>query len=609
MMQDRVPQARIIQGVERAAVRDRRRDLHRACSATCSAGGKTSRLYKRLVYKDRIATDVAAFLDDREIASQLLVWADGAARRRPAGGREGARRGGRARSSPQGPTPAELDARADASTAPASCAASSASAASAASRTSSRAAPVLPRASRRLQGDARDRAARPRRRPCSRRRAALDDRRRVRPRGARRSRSYTVHGHRRRSIEAAGCGRRRRTRRCRRSSAPRCPTASRCCSPGAPPCRSCGSALVLDAGFAADDPQRPGVSSMAMAMLDEGTTTRSALQIADQLRRSARSSSAGSQLDASTAQHVRAEGRLDPALDLYADVVLQPGVPESDLARVKQNTLARIQQEKVEPIGLALRVLPRLLYGARPRLRAAAHGLRHRGVGQRDDARPISRSSTDLVQAEHATLIVVGRHHARRAHAETRARAFAAWKPGDVPQKNIGAGAAADRTQLYLLDRPGAEQSHHPRRHRHRAEGEPRRVRVHGVQRRVRRRVHSRVNMNLREDKHWSYGAGSFAFDARGQRPWLMYAPVQTDKTKESVQELLKEMRGVVERPAASRPRAGTGAGPYDAHAGRALGNGRQRRRARSRRSSPTTCPKTTTAPTPRRCARSRPTR
>ena len=54
-----------------------------------------------------------------------------------------------------------------------------------------------------------------------------------------------------------------------------------------------------------------------------------------------------------------------------------------------------------------------------------------------------------------------------------------------------------------------------------------------------------RMNMNLREDKHWAYGAGSFAFDARGQRPWIIYAPVQTDKTKESVQEVLKELREV----------------------------------------------------------------
>jgi zinc protease len=60
----------------------------------------------------------------------------------------------------------------------------------------------------------------------------------------------------------------------------------------------------------------------------------------------------------------------------------------------------------------------------------------------------------------------------------------------------------------------------------------------------------SRVNMNLREDKHWSYGAGTLFWDARGPRPFLGYAPVQPDKTRESVQELLKEMRGIRgERP------------------------------------------------------------
>ncbi len=55
----------------------------------------------------------------------------------------------------------------------------------------------------------------------------------------------------------------------------------------------------------------------------------------------------------------------------------------------------------------------------------------------------------------------------------------------------------------------------------------------------------SRLNMNLREDKHWSYGAGTIFFDARGPRPFIAYAPVQTDKTKESVAEIAKELKGI----------------------------------------------------------------
>ena len=56
----------------------------------------------------------------------------------------------------------------------------------------------------------------------------------------------------------------------------------------------------------------------------------------------------------------------------------------------------------------------------------------------------------------------------------------------------------------------------------------------------------SRLNMNLREDKHWSYGAGSFLPDAAGQRMFIAFAPVQTDKTKESLQELNREVKNVL---------------------------------------------------------------
>src|SRR5260370_32272616 len=56
----------------------------------------------------------------------------------------------------------------------------------------------------------------------------------------------------------------------------------------------------------------------------------------------------------------------------------------------------------------------------------------------------------------------------------------------------------------------------------------------------------ARLNMNLREDKHWSYGARSLLWAARGQRPFIALAPVQTDKTKESMAEMNKEFRGLL---------------------------------------------------------------
>jgi zinc protease len=61
----------------------------------------------------------------------------------------------------------------------------------------------------------------------------------------------------------------------------------------------------------------------------------------------------------------------------------------------------------------------------------------------------------------------------------------------------------------------------------------------------------ARINMNLREDKHWAYGAYSFFVDARGQRPFIAYAPVQTDKTVAAMQEIQKELQDIIgSRPA-----------------------------------------------------------
>ena len=55
----------------------------------------------------------------------------------------------------------------------------------------------------------------------------------------------------------------------------------------------------------------------------------------------------------------------------------------------------------------------------------------------------------------------------------------------------------------------------------------------------------SRINMNLREGKHWAYGAYSLIYDTAAQRPFIVYAPVQTDKTKESIAEVLKELSAI----------------------------------------------------------------
>jgi hypothetical protein len=267
--------------------------------------------------------------------------------------------------------------------------------------------------------------------------------------------------------------------------------------------------------------------------------------------------------------------KLDPALALYADVVRNPAFPAADLERNRQNTLAQIQQEKVQPFGLALRVLPALLYGA-----GHAYGTPLTGSGTEAAVRAMTRDQLVAYhrawfKPNHATLVVVG--DVSMADLRPRLeRAFAGWAPGDVPAKAIAQVPARTRPEVYLLDRPGAEQSIIMAGQVVAPKANPDEFSIMAFNEAFGGAFTSRINLNLREDKHWSYGAGSFAFDARGQRPWIVYAPVQTDKTRESLAEMAKELREV----AAGRPVAGPGAGarpgPADAHPRRAVGDGRR---------------------------------
>jgi zinc protease len=307
--------------------------------------------------------------------------------------------------------------------------------------------------------------------------------------------------------------------------------------------------LLLDAGFAADQTGIPGTASLAMAMLDEGTAQRNALQISDQLAQLGSNLSTGSKLDVSSISLEALRETLDPSLAIYADVILHPSFPRPDFERLKKQRLAQIRQEKADPVGLALRVFPGLLYG-----KGHAYANPWTGSGTEESTAKISRE--DLIRfhqawfkPNHATLVVVG----ATSLAEIRPKLehlFAGWKPGDVPAKSITTVAQQPRPVVYLIDRPGSLQSLIIAGNVAPPKANPQEVSIQTMNGVLGSDFSSRVNMNLREDKHWAYGAFTFFRDARGQRPFVAYAPVQTDKTKEAVVELDKELRGITkDRP------------------------------------------------------------
>ena len=305
--------------------------------------------------------------------------------------------------------------------------------------------------------------------------------------------------------------------------------------------------LVVDAGFAADQFATPGTASLALAMLREGTASRSSLDISDELRGLGANLGTYSDLDTSYVSMSALTENLEESLDVFADVILNPAFPEQDFARLQQLRIVGIQQEKVQPRTLALRLFPRILYGD-----GHAYSLPFTGSG--DEASVAALTPKDLAafhdtwfKPGNATLIVVGDVHQSEIEPLLAAR-LQAWRPGDVPAKNLGAVARRDESIVYLVDRPDSEQSVIIAGHIAPPRNNDAEMAISAMNQVLGGDFTARVNMNLREDKNWSYGAYTQIVSAKGQRPFMAVAPVQTDKTGAAMAELkreIEEIRGV----------------------------------------------------------------
>src|ERR1700675_4276731 len=303
--------------------------------------------------------------------------------------------------------------------------------------------------------------------------------------------------------------------------------------------------LAADAGFASDASATPGTANLAMQVLTDGTRTRNALQISNELESLGATLRGSSNLDLSFVSLSALTAKLDPSLDLFADVVLHPSYPETEVKREQKLVLAGIDREQNTPATLALRVLPALLYGS-----GHPYGNPLTGSGTKESVAKLTRE--DLVKfhdtwlrPNNSTLIVVGDTTLKEVTPKLE-KLFAGWKSGSVPAKDVKSVPVASKSVVYLIDKPGALQSviiagvvAPPRANPQEIAIEAMNISLGGI-------FGARLNMNLREDKHWSYGVRTVLRDARSQRPFYAVAPVQTDKTKEAMVEMNKEFRGIV---------------------------------------------------------------
>jgi zinc protease len=305
--------------------------------------------------------------------------------------------------------------------------------------------------------------------------------------------------------------------------------------------------LIIDAGHAADSLAKPGTSNLALAMIDEGTKKRDALQIAARAEELGAEIGAGSSLDTSFISLNAISAQLPDSLELFSDVLLNPTFPDQELARLKSLSLAAIQQQKSQPRGIALRLFPRLVYGE-----GHAYSNPFSGIGTEDSVRSMTTEELrafyrQWVRPDNATLLIVGDTTLEKIRPMLEDH-LAAWlAPAQaLPTKQLPTVPVQMRRRIFLVNRTGAEQSLLLGAYLVPPRSDPDNIAFETVNKILGGSYIARLNMNLRQDKHWSYGAGSSLIDAKGQRPFLVNAMVQTDKTAESMQEAEKELRGLI---------------------------------------------------------------
>jgi zinc protease len=310
--------------------------------------------------------------------------------------------------------------------------------------------------------------------------------------------------------------------------------------------------LQFDAGYSADPHDQLGTAGLMSAMLDEGTKNYDALEFSARAEELGAVISTGSSLDTSSVGLSALSVNLEDSLELLKEAILNPSFDESELERVRSNWLDQIAHEKTEPFSLALRNLPPLLYGDNH-----PYGIPFTGSGTEES---ISALTADQLRAFHRTwirpdnakMVVVG-NLSREEVEPLLNEEFGDWDAPDIerPSKDLFHVDPIEETVIYLMDKPGSPQSLVIGGHLLPPNQDEDREELDMAVRILGGNFNARLNMNLREDKGWAYGARASASSAVGQRPLIYYAPVQIDRTVDSLREIIREANAYIgETPA-----------------------------------------------------------
>jgi len=301
--------------------------------------------------------------------------------------------------------------------------------------------------------------------------------------------------------------------------------------------------LMLPGGYAADAGRKLGTSSFAMGMLDEGAGKYDALSFGNEAERLGANLGASASLDGAGAYLSALKENLDASVGLFATMLRTPRFDAAEIERVRQTWISTIRQEKARPNSAAQRLLPPLLYG-----QGHPYAIPFSGTGDEASIGSLTRDDLlayhrEFVRPEGSTLVVVGDTTLAEI-VPVLEKHLGAWKgQGPAPAApSIPAVALPTQPRVFLVDQPGAIQANIFVGQLAPSTQDPKATEFEIANSVLGGEFSSRLNMNLRENKHWAYGSYSFVQGALGQRPWMAFAAVQIDKTAESLAELKREI-------------------------------------------------------------------
>jgi zinc protease len=278
---------------------------------------------------------------------------------------------------------------------------------------------------------------------------------------------------------------------------------------------------------------------MVSTLLDDGTTKRSATDITNQLQAIGANVGAGSGWDSTNVTLSTLTKNLDAALDIYSDVVLNPSFPATELESLKTRQLIGLRQQKANSGAIANVAFNKVLYGDHPYGRDNTEATIK--AITRDD---IVSFYTNNFRPNNGTLIVVGSFDSKSLKSKLES-AFGSWKTGDAPSAQLPAIKPLENPGIYIVDRPGAAQSTVAIGQVGVDRSNPDYHAIQVMNAILGGGITSRISMNLREDKGYTYGANSSFSFRRGPGPFRAGGEIQTAVTAEAIVEFMKELNGI----------------------------------------------------------------